>query len=338
MEKPNALLLIGWGEALATIKKLIRKLDQPVPPETQLQVFVLENATAEQVQETIDQFYQGREGLGPQVTVVADVRSDSLIVQAAPRDMAEIELLIQRLDTPQDDVNLARIFKINNALADDVAETLQSAIDAVREGSFDERSAILEFLSVEGDREKLLRSGLLTGIEITPNVRNNSLLVTAPAESMDLLAALIKQLDTTVAVAQIKVFRVLNGDANALIIMLRSLFPADAGSVQGPNLAGAEGETSLVPLRFSVDTRSNSIIATGSEGDLKIVEALLLRLDERGSTSGRTRSIDSRTRRPTPWPPPSTSSSAASGSCSRRLPAWKAPSSRSSAKWSSYPR
>jgi type II secretory pathway component GspD/PulD (secretin) len=36
----------------------------------------------------------------------------------------------------------------------------------------------------------------------------------------------------------------------------------------------------LTPLRFSVDVRTNSIIAVGSMVDLKIVEALLLRLDE----------------------------------------------------------
>ena len=35
-----------------------------------------------------------------------------------------------------------------------------------------------------------------------------------------------------------------------------------------------------MPVRFSVDSRTNSIIATGSEGDLRIIEALLLRLDE----------------------------------------------------------
>ncbi|MGD9646247.1 MAG: secretin N-terminal domain-containing protein, partial [Pirellulales bacterium] len=48
----------------------------------------------------------------------------------------------------------------------------------------------------------------------------------------------------------------------------------------GPQLAGAEGEGSLAPLRFSVDTRTNSIIASGSTGDLTIVEAILLRLDD----------------------------------------------------------
>ena len=39
--KPNALLLIGWGEALKSAKALIAKLDLPVPPDTQFKVFPL---------------------------------------------------------------------------------------------------------------------------------------------------------------------------------------------------------------------------------------------------------------------------------------------------------
>jgi general secretion pathway protein D len=61
--------------------------------------------------------------------------------------------------------------------------------------------------------------------------------------------------------------------------MLRVLLPGEL-MVAGPQLAGAEGETTLVPVRFSLDARTNSIIATGSQGDLAIIEALLLRLDE----------------------------------------------------------
>ncbi|MFV1966759.1 MAG: secretin N-terminal domain-containing protein [Pirellulaceae bacterium] len=283
LEKPNALLLIGWGEALAAIKKLIRKLDQPVSPETQLQVFTLKHAPATQVQATVEEFLGDREGLGPDVIVTADPRTNILIVQASPRDLQEVSVLVERLDTDQTGaVNQARIFKVENALAEDLADTLESAIDAARGGTADQPSAILEFLAVGDDGARLLQSGILNDVQITPDPRNNTLLVTAPAESMDLLAALIEQLDSPVAVAQIKVFRVVNGDANSLITMLRSLFPASTGAARGPNLAGAEGETSLVPLRFSVDTRSNSIVATGSAGDVKIIEALLLRLDEKG--------------------------------------------------------
>lgn len=45
-------------------------------------------------------------------------------------------------------------------------------------------------------------------------------------------------------------------------------------------LSSSPDESSLVPLRFTVDGRGNNIIAVGSEGDLNIVEALVIRLDE----------------------------------------------------------
>ncbi|MFN9978050.1 MAG: secretin N-terminal domain-containing protein, partial [Phycisphaerae bacterium] len=39
--KPNALLLIGWGEAVAAAKKLIERLDESVAPATQMRMFPL---------------------------------------------------------------------------------------------------------------------------------------------------------------------------------------------------------------------------------------------------------------------------------------------------------
>ena len=58
--KPNALLLIGWGEALKSAKTLIEKLDLPVPPDTQFKVFPLRNASAEEVHTTIQNFFGAR--------------------------------------------------------------------------------------------------------------------------------------------------------------------------------------------------------------------------------------------------------------------------------------
>jgi len=45
-------------------------------------------------------------------------------------------------------------------------------------------------------------------------------------------------------------------------------------------LPNADGEDALVSLGFSVDQRTNSILASGAEGDLLIVETLLARLDQ----------------------------------------------------------
>jgi general secretion pathway protein D len=279
--RPNALLLIGWGDAVKAAKELISRLDTPISPEAEQRIFRLKYASATAMRATIQEFFQGRSaGLGPRVHVTADPRTNSLVVNAAPRDMAEVALLIQRLDTDTAGAVLqTRVFKLQNTLASDVYITLQGAIEAARGGGAGgQKSAALEFMTIDPKGERILKSGILNDVRITPDVRLNTLIVAAPAESMDLLAALVRQLDSPGTVAQIKVFRIINGDANALIRMLRTLLPAPA-AVGGPQISSAEGETSLVPLRFSSELRTNSIIAVGSPGDLKIIEALLLRLD-----------------------------------------------------------
>ncbi|MHB8897262.1 MAG: secretin N-terminal domain-containing protein [Thermoguttaceae bacterium] len=276
--KPNALLLIGWGEAVKAVRDLIWKLDQPVQPNTQFRIFTLEHAAVATVGATILQTFASQGSLSPQVQLTPDMRLNALVVRAAPTDMAEVEMLIQRLDVPTPGpVSQARVFKLQHSLANDLATTLQQAISSTAGGMGTQRSAALELFDVEGQR--LIRSGVLDDVQITPDMRTNTLVVAAPAESMELVAALITHLDSPSAVAQIKVFRIRNGDATSMATMLQGLLPSATVGPR-PQLPGAEGESSLVPVRFSVDTRTNSIIATGSEGDLAIIEALLTRLDE----------------------------------------------------------
>src|SRR5208283_3585816 len=44
--------------------------------------------------------------------------------------------------------------------------------------------------------------------------------------------------------------------------------------------AAAGTENTLVPLHFGVDPRTNSVIVSGSMGDLNVVEAILTKLDD----------------------------------------------------------
>jgi type II secretion system protein D len=214
--KPNALLLIGRPENVKMAIELIQRLDQPVVPTSRFEVFPLKHASATEAKTLIDGFLgQGAdqgEGtpttttttgagagggtsttnqiptLAPRALVVADPRTNSLIVSASQRDIAEIAALVSRIDTPG-------------------------------------------------------------------------------------------------AAAELKVFTIANGDATALRDMLSSLFsvPADSGGGGGDGAAtsgGALGQGGPVRMQFSVDTRTNSIIAVGSREDLAVVEAILLRLDE----------------------------------------------------------
>lgn len=278
LETPNALLLIGWGDAVKTIVDLIARLDQPTDPAVEFEVFPLRHAAADDIESTLQEFFDNREGLGPQITTSIDERTNSVIVHASPRDLQEVRTLLARLDVAKGErVRQARVFSLRHSLADDVADTLQDAIDAVSQG---DSGAVLELMQVEGERQEALRTGVLEDVQITVDARNNQLIITAPMESFDVIEALIRQLDSPGLVVKIKIFPIINGDASSVVETLRALIPSDTGATIGPRLSSDPGETSLSPLRFTVDVRSNSVIATGSEGDLRIVEAIIVRLDE----------------------------------------------------------
>ena len=58
-----------------------------------------------------------------------DYRTNSLIVQASPRDLQEVESLLKKIDAPTSPaVNELRIFPLKNSFADELAVTLQQAI------------------------------------------------------------------------------------------------------------------------------------------------------------------------------------------------------------------
>ncbi|MCY2988536.1 MAG: hypothetical protein NTY19_11815 [Planctomycetota bacterium] len=361
--KPNALLLIGRSEGVDTIKQLILKLDQPVEPEVQFEVLQLRHIAAADAEQTIRSFFverlgdtttgvggvggvggggiggaggvgtaatgPPRTGLGTRVNVVSVFRNNVLIVQASPRDLAEVRRLLAEIDVETTSAaNELRIFRLKNALASDVAPVLQDALNwqlignrnpvgATASGGFGQggggiglgggqqqqerariRSAALTFMTIDSEGGKILESGLLSEVRVSADVNGNQLVITGPAKSMGLIEALVKELDRLPnAKAQIKVFTIVNGDATTLQTMLSSLLGQTAQtSTPGQSLFGqgainpflqpslqsaaSMGESSLVPIRFGVDKRSNSIIASGSEGDLGVVEAVLLRLDE----------------------------------------------------------
>jgi len=71
-----------------------------------------------------------RPALGTRVNVVADYRSNALIVQASPTDMLEVRRMIAELDIETSAAaNELRIFRLKNALATDVAPVLQDALN-----------------------------------------------------------------------------------------------------------------------------------------------------------------------------------------------------------------
>ncbi|MFW6171915.1 MAG: secretin N-terminal domain-containing protein, partial [Planctomycetota bacterium] len=318
--RPNAILLVGRQENIDTALKLVRKLDKRVAADTQIQVFRLLHMSALDAEQYIQSFYgaeggsggqqqaQELSGLAPRLVVIGDYRSNSLIVQASPRDMREVSELLRQLDVEKTEAKIeVRVFPLQNSVASDMQTVLQNTLagqatgvgpqqagGANQQGQGPSRS--VQIVGIDQKENNLIESGLLTDVTITADDNSNAVVVKAPSHSMGLIAALVEKLDTIPAAeSQIKVFQIENGDATNLTVMLQQLFgqAVTAGQVgvfsqtvertfgaQQTLTQTTAGESSLIPLTFGVDARTNSIIASGSGGDLAVVEAILLRLDE----------------------------------------------------------
>ena len=340
--KPNAVMVLASERDMPTVDMLIKKLDQPIDPTNEFEVFRLRYAVASQVLTAIDSFFSGTTtggtggqattpgttsrsttgGLRGRVKTISDARTNSVIVQARPRDLEEVRRLIEELDqVGSKSVNQIKLIPLKNAVADDMATLLNLALQSVISppqqaratqggaqggaqggggaagGQVDTKlreakSAVLQLLDTE-DGEAMVESGILADIRINSDPHTNSLVVTAPEESLALIQALVKRFDKPSSmVAEIKHFTLRNADASSIVTMLNTLFNNQQQQGQGQRgggqqnqqlgiqLSGAEDASSqLIPLKFSTDIRTNSIIAVGGAEALSVVEAIILRLD-----------------------------------------------------------
>lgn len=304
--QPNAILVLAPQIEMEAILKLADELDNPLDPESEFQVFPLKNAIASQVVTALESFYEEPTGLRTRPRAVADVRTNSVIVQGRPNDLKEVASLVARIDKDESGaVHRVQIFPLQNAVAEELSTTISTAIQAVTnppqqaagqlgglagfgggtQGAQELRaskSVALEFLTSDGSARQLVKSGILADVRVNADARSNSLIVSAPEASMGLMAALIAALDRAPsATAEIKVFTLRNADAEQSVTLLETMFENQNNEEQlGIQISGTEGAaSSLIPLRFSADIRTNTVLAVGGPEALSVVEAILLRLD-----------------------------------------------------------
>ena len=152
-------------------------------------------------------------------------------------------------------------------------------------------------------------------IRLTPDSRTNSIIVRAPGDAMELIERLVSDLDaTSIGNQNIRIFKLVNADATAMSEILGQLFnlnrrrdafvlrPTDQGAGAGGGAAGAgiaampEGELpggfaglgdaalTAVPdqrpqLAITVDSRTNSLLISGTPTYLDLVSRVVEELD-----------------------------------------------------------
>jgi hypothetical protein len=237
--------------------------------------------------------------------VVADERKSTIIVSGPPKAHERVKQLIEGLDVPEPDATgMTRVYRLQQADPASVGRTLSDLLsDQAMSVGVDQRARsviisapaelqqraaeLIEQLdrSVEaedGNRTemfmlkygdsasvaKLLRDVIgeeIPDARILEDDRLNSILLSGSDAAVARAAELIDQLDVpdrqrALRQHQVKVFGLEHADASEMVKMV-------------VNALGPEGSV-------AADNRTNSILATGPEEELKVIETVLLRLDE----------------------------------------------------------
>jgi type II secretion system protein D len=324
--RTNSIVVGGELEDIEAARELIKRLDiEPPLPGAVAQIFPLAQADALEVANTLRTLYQasaapGAPGLPgaalpdgvpapPTVSISADTRLNAVVVSASPEELGRIGELVRQLDlkTPTL-VTEIRVFPLRRADSMELAEVLNKAISSrltappVPGAEAGVRQPVLQVVGSEGEGRRLLSSPLQAGISITPDRRTNSVVVSAPLDSMPLIENLIKSLDETqVQEAEIRVFKLKNADAKQMAELLQGMFRLRASSTAaGPgtphaityvltdpaHAAGDQvlaratvGSAEQLALSVTVDVRTNSLLIGGSEQYVQLAERLIKDLD-----------------------------------------------------------
>ncbi len=255
-----------------------------------------------------------RAALGTRVRVVSDYRTNALIVHASPRELVEVEKLVAELDVESSETELeVKVVRLKHAIATELQQVIQAIITGQSTGGGQggqggagqgpigggavggaqspatTPSGRLSMVTVGGGK---VDSGVLAGVVVSADPSVNALVIKAPPASIPLLQKMIEELDSLPsAEAQVKIFQLKNSDATTVALTLQNLYGLAPTAGQGSQFSlqnnfvnnlglTAGGENTLVQMRITPEARTNSVIVSGGQADLRVIEAMILRLDE----------------------------------------------------------
>jgi len=208
-DRSNSLIVLCSEANFKAIERVVTMLDTEEAQEKVLRAFTLKNAEAQDVAKQLQDLYsdqdqgtrfpyyifgQGPSQKGKKLNVVADRRRNTLIVQAAPSAMDNIAKMIEALDEPVGDENLApRIYPLKYVSAPDLEDILNELFLKRTPGRtyWDPWSGMPEPSNVDRDVGRLYGK-----VRITSEPYSNALIISAnSAENLAAVEAILKQLD-----------------------------------------------------------------------------------------------------------------------------------------------
>lgn len=232
----NSLVISDHAANIERLYEIIRRIDKPSVDE--IDIVNLRNASATEVVRILNSLQQGSGGTGNQAilsaqpTLVADERTNSILISGEPTARLRLLAVISHLDTPLESGGNTHVVYLHYANATEMREVLTGVSDTIREeqeGTNGNAAAPSSPISIQADET------------------TNALVITAPPEQFLALQDVIRKLDIRRAQVQVEavIAEVSSNTAAALGVQWQSTSDTSGSGVFGGT--SFQSPTGLVP-------------------------------------------------------------------------------------------
>ena len=270
--RSNALLVGGGRDGFEMVEALAKQLDTAgTALSGRIRLIPLQFADARLVGATLTTLFEQRYAAARTTdiqrnkpVILPDPRSNSLLITANQEDNRTIDELLVKLDTRMDNPSLQlTVLPLKHN-------------DAARVGAMIERIFTARRTAQSLPGQPPLPA---TQIKLEPDALNNSLVVSASKENLELIQDLLKKLDAEPVIAGgvLETFTLQFADASRIAAMLSSL--VQQGLYRPGQLRGAPAASTADKLAVSVDPRSNTLFVSASPETMAVVREVIKRVD-----------------------------------------------------------
>lgn len=232
----NSLILADRAANVERLTEIIRRID--IAGDAEVEVIVLKNASAAELVSILTGLLakqQAQASGEPQLQIVADTRSNALILSGDANQRLKARGLIATLDTPLEKIGNTEVIFVRYASAEDLVPVLQGIVGS------QQQNARAGQPQVQGGQTPVK-------VDIQVNKATNALVITAPPDVQQTLRSVIQQLD--IRRAQVLVEAIIAEVSTDKARELGLEFAIDGspdgkGAIGGTNLATTGGLVSL---------------------------------------------------------------------------------------------
>jgi len=194
----NMLIISDRASNVSRIMKIVERMDES--GDEPVEVIALRNASATELVRTVNQLSQGQaaEGAGAAIKIVADERTNSVLISGERSLRLKIKALIIDLDTPTQTGGDTQVRYLRYADAEKIADKLKGQATASAKALGGPQGSGAAAAGGGGG------ANVDASVTIWADVATNALIITAPPKIMKSLMAVIDKLDIRRAQVQVE--------------------------------------------------------------------------------------------------------------------------------------